>query len=261
MKELFAIRGKISPRTDLLVGLAGILLIILVWCGLTYGGFIKPLFLPTPSRILEAFENFYKDGTLIPAVIGSFMRVTKALVLVVLIGVPLGILMGAVPFLDALFRKVINGGKSVPTTGLIGLVILWIGIDEKGKVVFLFIGAFFYIVILVRQAVANVNESYLNVARDIGATPMQLIRKVLLPGALPQIWEAIAVCNGIMWTYIVLAEYLNSSRDDIGIGYLLQTGQRLNRSHEVFAALIVIAAISALTDWAFGIIRKKFFPW
>jgi NitT/TauT family transport system permease protein len=261
LKSLFAVRGKISPRADLLVGLAGLAVIAVIWCFLTYGGHIKPLFLPTPGGILDGIVDFDKRDWLLPAIGGSFMRVTKALLLVILIGVPLGILMGSIPFVDALLRKMINGGKSVPTTGLLGLVVLWIGIDEKGKVVFLFLGAFFYIVILVRQAIANVNESYINVALDIGAKPSQVIRKVLLPGALPQIWDAIAVCNGIMWTYIVIAEYINSSEEEIGLGYLLQMGTRTNDSGKVFAALLIIALISAMTDWVFSLIRKRYFPW
>lgn len=261
LKSLFAIRGKIEPKTDLAVGLGGLAVLIIAWCVVTYGGFIKPIFLPSPTAIFEGIIDFQNRGWLVPAVLGSFFRVTKALLLVVMLGVPIGILMGAWPVADALLRKIINGGKSVPTTGLIGLVVLWIGIDEKGKVVFLFLGAFFYIVILVRQAVTNVSDAYVNVALDIGATPRQLITKVLLPGALPQIWEAIAVCNGIMWTYIVIAEYISSSEAEIGLGYLLSIGARLNESGKVFGALLIIAVISALTDWIFGVIRKKYFPW
>lgn len=261
LKNLLTIRGKIEPKTDLLVGLGGLAVLILAWCVITYGGFIKPIFLPSPTAMFEGIADFQSRGWLVPAILGSFMRVTKALLLVVLIGVPIGIMMGAWPVADAFLRKIINGGKSVPTTGLIGLVVLWIGIDEKGKVVFLFIGAFFYIVILVRQAVTSVSDAYVNVALDIGASPRQLITKVLLPGALPQIWEAIAVCNGIMWTYIVIAEYISSSESEIGLGYLLSMGTRLNESGKVFGALLIIAVISALTDWVFGVVRKKYFPW
>ena len=123
-------------------------------------------------------------------------------------------------------RKIINGAKSVPTTGILGLVVLWFGLDEQGKIVFLFIGSIFYMIILVKNAVANVNEDYVRVAVDIGANRWQIIWRVILPGALPQIWEAIAVCNGIMWTYIVLAEYLNANEENLGLGYLLFMGGR-----------------------------------
>jgi ABC-type nitrate/sulfonate/bicarbonate transport system permease component len=83
----------------------------------------------------------------------------------------------------------------------------------------------------------------------------------LLPGALPQIWDAIAVCNGIMWTYIVLAEYINSNQENLGLGYLLSVSSRTNESGQVFATLIVIALISTFADWVLQSIRKQFLDW
>src|SRR4029077_9509325 len=159
---------------------------------------------------------------------------------------------------DAFFRKIINGAKSVPTTGIVGLIVVWFSIEERAKIVFLFLGAIFYMVILVKNAVAAVPEDYVRVALDLGATRGQMIRRVLLPGALPRIWEAIAVCNGIMWTYIVLAEFINSNEQQLGLGYLLQIGSRTQDTGKVFGTLVVIAGISAGTDWFLQSIRRRF---
>lgn len=258
----FNIRGKLSPRADLLIGLLGIAVLAIAWCIVTYGGFVKPIFLPTPTGIWKGLVHFHADkGWLFPAIWRSFWRVTKALALVLLIGIPLGVLMGAFAPFDAFFRKILNGVKSVPTTGILGLVVLWVGLEDQGKVVFLFLGAIFYMIILVRGAVLSVNEEYIKVALDIGANRWQMITRVILPAAIPQIWEAIAVCNGIMWTYIVLAEYINSNEMNLGIGYLLSISSKQNECGQVFAALIVIALISALTDWVLMSIRKRFLNW
>jgi ABC-type nitrate/sulfonate/bicarbonate transport system permease component len=81
---------------------------------------------------------------------------------------------------------------------------------------------------------------------------------VLLPGALPQIWDAIIVCNGLMWTYIVLAEWVNA---DSGLGHMISIASRLNRSDEVFAGVIVIAVISAATDWLLRTVRGRLLNW
>jgi len=258
---IFNIRGKLSPRNDLLIGIAGIAVLTIFWCIATYGGFVKPLFLPKPTGIWEGLVSFYEKGWLLPAIGRSLWRVTKALLLVIVIGIPLGVLMGAFAPVDALLRKIVNGVKSVPTTGILGLVVLWVGLEDKGKVVFLFLGAVFYMIILARSAVQTVNEDYVKVALDIGANRWQMISRVILPAALPQIWEAIAVCNGIMWTYIVLAEYINSNETNLGIGYLLSISARQNESGQVFGALIVIALISSLTDWGLQSVRKRFFNW
>jgi NitT/TauT family transport system permease protein len=257
----FAIRGRLSPRADLVIGLTGIAAFIAVWCVLTYGGYVKPLFLPTPTDIWEGLAGFHQRHWLFPAIWRSFWRVTRALGWVILVGVPIGVLMGAFAPVDALLRKVVNGAKSIPTTGLIAPVVLWFGIEEPGKIVFLFLGSIFYLIILVKNAIQGVNEEYLRVALDIGANRWQTVGRVLLPAALPQIWDAIAVCNGIMWTYIVLAEFINGNEEQLGLGYLLSIGSRHEEQGEVFAVLILIGVISSLTDWILQSVRRRFLNW
>jgi NitT/TauT family transport system permease protein len=243
------------------VGLAGIAVVAVIWCFLTYGGHVKPLFLPSPGGIWEGLADYHERGWLLPAISRSFWRVTKSLLLVIAVGVPIGVLMGAFPVVDALLRKLVNGAKSIPTTGIVGLIVLWFSIEERAKTVFLFLGAIFYMIILVKSAVQNVSEEYLRVATDIGANQTQTITRVLLPAALPQIWDAVAVSNGIMWTYIVLAEFINSNEEQLGLGYLLYVGSRTQESGKVFGTLILIGLISSLTDWALQSIRKRYFHW
>ena len=260
-ESLFAVRGKLSPRTDLLIGLGGIATLVGLWCLLTYGGYVRSLFLPTPGEIWEGLAAFHARGWLLPAIGRSTVRVLYSLLLAVAVGVPIGVLMGAFAPVDAFLRKIVNSGKAIPTTGIVGLIVLWFSIEERAKIVFLFLGAIFYMILLVKNAVAGVNEEYLRIATDIGANRWQLIGKVLLPAALPQMWEAIAVCSGIMWTYIVLAEFINSNEDQLGVGFLLQLGSRANDSGKVFGMLIIIALISSLTDWILQAVRKRFFHW
>jgi NitT/TauT family transport system permease protein len=257
----FRVRTQISSRTDTIIGLAGIGVLLLGWCVLSYGNFVEPLFLPRPTDIWQGIVDFYKADWLFPAIWRSFWRVTKALLLAVLIGAPIGVVMGAFTPVDAFFRKIVNGAKSVPTTGILGLVILWFGLGEKGKVAFLFLGAIFYMIIMVKNAVLGVTEDYIRVALDVGANRWQVVSRVLVPGALPKIWDAVAVCNGIMWTYIVLAEFINSSAQDLGLGYLLFLGGRTQEPGKVFGTLIIIAMISSLTDFLLLIIRRRFLNW
>lgn len=261
MNRRSPIRGQLSRYTDLIISVAGIGTLVTCWSIATYGGYVKPLFLPSPSDIWEGIVDFQQRQWLWPAIWRSFWRVSTSLGLVILIGVPIGVAMGALAPLDAFLRKIINGGKSVPPTGLVGLIVLWFSIEERAKIVFLFLGAIFYMIILVRNAILSVREDYVRVALDLGANRRQVIGRVLLPGALPQIWDAIAVCNGIMWTYILLAEFINSNEEQLGLGYLLYIGSRTQASGKVFAILIIIAIISSLTDALFHAVRKRFLQW
>jgi len=261
----FAIRSRIGRSLDLFIGLSGVAVLLVAWWLLTKYNVVGEFFLPKPQSIVQGARDLHYDQqVLLPAIKRSFLRVTEALGLAILIGVPIGALMGTFSPIDALLRKIINGGKSVPTSGLLGLVVLWFGSSERGKVVFLFLGAIFFMVILVKNAVQSVNDDYVRVAIDLGASRWQTIFRVLLPGALPQIWEAVAVCNGIMWTYIVLVEYLNanlSNLDNLGLGVLLRVSTITNRPAQVFAVLIIIAVISSLTDFLLRLVRKFWLNW
>jgi NitT/TauT family transport system permease protein len=252
---------SLSTRANLSIAIAGILCLFAIWCAVTYGGLVKPLFLPSPTALWEALVDFAERGWLVTAVLRSLFRVTAALLLVSLIGIPIGLVMGVFPSIDAFLRRPISGGKSIPVTGLVGLIILWFSVEESAKIIFLFLGSVFYMILLVRSAALDVNSEYASVAIDIGANRWQLLSRVILPGALPQIWDAIAVCNGLMWTYIVLAEFINSNEQQIGLGYLIYIGSRTQSSAKVFAALLLIAIISSLTDWFFQGIRQKLLRW
>jgi NitT/TauT family transport system permease protein len=249
----------------MLFGLLAIGVLIGLWCLLTYGGFVRSIFLPSPSNIwinlVSLQTNPRHEPWLLPSIWRSFWRVTRALFLLVVVAVPIGVAIGSFPQLDAFVRKLINGGKAVPISGLLALSALWFGNGEQGMVFFIFLGAVFYMILLTKNAICSVNEEYVRVALDLGSNRWQVIQKVLLPGALPQIWDALVVCNGIMWTYIVLAELVNGSAASLGLGFLIQLGQRTNQSGIVFGLLIIIALISSLTDFVLQAIRKRFLTW
>jgi NitT/TauT family transport system permease protein len=252
---------SLSVRANLVLAIAGILCLLAVWCAVTYGGLVKPLFLPSPTALWGALVEFAERGWLLAAVARSLFRVTTALLLVSVIGIPIGLAMGAFPVIDAFLRRPISGGKSIPVTGLVGLIILWFSVEESAKIVFLFLGSIFYMILLVRSAALGVSKEYVGVAVDIGVNRWQLVSRVILPGALPHIWDAIAICNGLMWTYIVLAEFINSNEEQIGLGYLIYIGSRTQSSAKVFAALLLIAIVSSLTDWFFHDVRRKLLRW
>ncbi len=259
--SIFGVRQPLSKQADLAIGLLGIAILVAAWCIVTYGHYVRPLFLPTPTAMWESLVEFDSKRWLFPAIVRSTSRVAQSLFWVALIGIPIGVLMGAFAPADALLRKLVSGGKSIPTTGIAGLIILWFSIGETAKIVFLFLGSIFYMIILVRSAVLNVSEPYLKVAMDLNASRFQIIRHVLLPAALPAIWDALAVCNGIMWTYIVLAEFINSSEDQLGLGYLLMIGSRTQDPGKVFSTLIIVAIISSATDWLMQMVRRRYFNW
>jgi NitT/TauT family transport system permease protein len=251
----------LNRRQDLGLGALGLFALLLLWCIVTYGGFVRPLFLPTPGGIWEGLVEYYHRGWLLTAVWKSLVRILLSVLLITLIGVPLGILMGSVPAVDAALRNIVNGAKAVPTTGLIALVVLWFSIEEKAKIVFLFLGGIFYMIVMAREAVLAVPDSYIRVARDIGASRWQILTRVIFPSALPGIWAAIAVTNALCWTYLLVAEFINSSEEQLGLGYLLYMGSRTQDAGKVFGVLVLIALISSMTDWGLRAAKARWADW
>lgn len=243
------------------LGLIGIAVVLAVWFGLSASGWISPNKLPSPLAVLEAFGYLaWSDGKslLWPATLSSAGRVATAGLLVMAIGIPLGVLMGASPKLNALLSPLVDPFRSAPVVALLPILVMWLGIGEEVKVAFLFLGAVVYLVPMVRDAVQAVPQSHWIGARDLGATPWECIRHAVLPIAMPRIADAIIVAVSVMWTYITVAEYVNAQS---GLGQLIQNARRFSAMDQVFAGIAVIIALALITYQLMQAIKRRLYPW
>ena len=252
------IRKPLSIRARFVATLLGIAVLILIWYILSYGGVITPLFLPTPTDVVSSLLDLTIRGELIPALATSFFRIWLAMLLTIVVGFVIGVLMGSIAGFDYFFEPFTQPMRYIPLTALLPLFILWFGIGTNMKVAFLFTGTVFYFIPLVRNAIRNVREEYVEVARDIGLSQWEITWKVLVWDALPQIWAGLIVCNGIGWTYVVLAELINPDR---GVGYMISIAGRLQRTDEVLAYVLAIALVALISDRALTALGKKLFAW
>jgi ABC-type nitrate/sulfonate/bicarbonate transport system permease component len=254
----FDFRAGLSEQRSWGLQAAGVAALIVVWCLVTYTGRVTPLFLPSPTQMMEGMAELIHRGLLFEALKISAVRIAKALLWVLAVGVPLGVLLGSFPAFDAFFRLPVDAFKAIPITAVFPLVILWYGIGEASKVVFLVLGALFYMILLTKNAVLSVREEYVKTAVDLGASRARVIATVLVPGALPQIWQGIIVSNAIMWTYIILAEMFNAQN---GLGYLINVAGRLQRSDQVYALIILIALLVVVLEWLLRAVQRRFIRW
>jgi len=257
-RALFAVRGTLPVRIRVLFAAAAFVVIFIAWAAATYSGRVSPLYLPTPTALVESAQQLISSGDLWKAILASLDRTLKALALTAIIAIPLGILMGAFPAADAFFGAPITAVKAVPATAFVGLVIMVFGIEERAKIVFLVLGAIFFMCLMVRNAILNVREAYVRTATDIGVSGWQMIRHILVPAALPEIWESIIICNGIMWTYIVIAEYTNAQA---GLGFLIRKAEKVNQAAPMYVSMIAIGLVAVGTDAILRWMQRQFFPW
>ena len=148
--------------------------------------------------------------------------------------------MGSFDAINGLFEPVVAPLRYMPISAFIPLLILWFGIYEKQKIAFLFLGVFVYLLPVVVSAIRAVPEELVQTALTLGASRGQVIRTVLLPAALPEIWDSFRVMNAISWTYVILAEAVNPEH---GLGYMVELARTHQKASWSFAGLIVIGGI------------------
>jgi NitT/TauT family transport system permease protein len=212
---------------------------------------IAPLILPSPQEVLLAFPKLHFEKALVRSAAISFVRVSEGFFLAVLMAVPLGVYMASFPPVAVFFRPLALIGSYVPIVVFIPLTLAWFGLGETQKVGFLFIGCFVALLPQVIKDVAGIPQAYLDVAVTKGASQWQLVRNVLFPVALPDIWDHMRGVYGVGWGWIILAEVVNA---DTGLGYLFQISERRGHTYAIFAVIIVIVAIAVLCDqlWKWG---------
>ena len=250
-----------SPTQRRVLGVIAVLAVLALWSLVSLTGFAPSNKLPATWKVLDAMKYLaWYDGKslLWPAIVASIGRVASAALLVVAIGIPVGVLMGAAPRLNALMSPLVDPFRSAPIVALLPILVMWLGIGESMKVAFLFLGAVVYLIPMVRDAILAVPQSYWISARDLGATPFESIYRAVLPIAMPRIADAIIVAVSVMWTYITVAEYVNAGA---GLGQLIQNSRRFSAMDQVFAGIIVIIALALVTYQLMSWAKRRLYHW
>lgn len=255
--------APLDARATRLLGIGAVVAVLVLWTVISASGLVSPNKLPAPWQVAKAFAYLAWDGEngrslLLNATLWSVGRVLAAGALVVAIGIPIGVLMGASPKLNAALSPLIDPFRSAPVVALLPIMVMWFGIGEWMKVLFLFVGAVVYLIPMVRDAVRAVPQAYWISARDLGATPFEAVRHAVLPLAMPRIADAVIVGVSVMWTYITVAEYVNARE---GLGQLIQNARRFSAMDQVFAGIIVIIAFALLSYQLMRYLKARMYPW
>src|SRR5450755_134682 len=233
-------------------------LVLGAWCLASYGGLAPPDFLPSPTEVVKGTLQLFLQYDLGSSVLVSTKRIVLSFLLASALALPLGILMGAFEPVNRFFEPVVSPLRYMPISAFIPLLILWFGIYEKQKIAFLFLGVFVYLLPVVVTAIRAVPEELVQTALTLGASKAQVVRTVLLPAALPEIFDSFRVMNAISWTYVILAEAVNPEH---GLGYMVELARTHQKASWSFAGLLVIGGIGLLTDFIIRTISRILFRW
>ncbi|MGB8698446.1 MAG: ABC transporter permease [Thermosynechococcaceae cyanobacterium] len=256
--QFWKIRSEIpKPIYYAMVGLS-ILIPILAWSGLSYSGFVKPLFLPTPTAVLQQFWHLLQEGELINDILASISRVGWGFFFSALFSIPLGLLMGTFKSMEGLFEPITGLFRYMPAAAFIPLIILWIGLGEPSKIAIIFLGSFFYNTLMIADAVKFVPLDFLRAAHTLGATQKDVFFKVIFPATLPNIIDTLRINIAGAWNFVVVAELVAAQS---GLGFRIITAQRFLRTDEIFVGIILIGLIGLGIDYVFKQLFRLIVPW
>ena len=246
--QILGFRRQLRRRQYLFFSSISFVLVLTLWSILSYGRIIDPFFLPTPSTIIRTIYDLFTNHNLLADIWASLFRVMVAFFLSAALAVPLGILMSAFKPIAALSEPPIDFIRYLPVPALVPLTILWVGIGEGSKILLLFIGTFFQLVLLVMDDANNVRKEYYEVAYTLGASTKDVITRVLFPAILPNVYDDLRITLGWCWTYLLIGEIV-AARE--GIGHLIQEAQRFAKPEVVMSGVLIIGIIGIVSDYCF----------
>lgn len=256
--SLLAIRSPIPRRGRWTLTVLSLLVPFVGWVALAATGLVPANFLPSPGAVWSAGVEMTESGELFADTLATVQRVLLGFGLAVLVSVPLGIVMGTFLAGQAAFEPMIGLLRYLPASAFVPLLIIWLGIDEASKIAILFIGTVFFNTLMVADVVRRVPGALIDVSYTMGARRGEVLRKVIVPHALPGILDAIRVNAAAAWNLVVVAELIAST---VGLGYRIVRAQLFLQTDRIFAVLIVIAMIGVLLDVALRLLRVRVGRW
>lgn len=248
----------VSQSTRIVLGISFFIIFIAAWAFATLGGFVSRTFLADPITMLQ-------DGWLLLTRFGfledigvTVWRVLGGFIMAAVIAVPIGVLMGAYKPIEAFLEPFVSFARYLPASAFIPLLILWAGIGEMQKLLVIFIGSFFQIILMVAVAVGNTRRDLVEAAYTLGSGDQSVVRRVLIPANAPEIAEILRLVLGWAWTYVIVAELIGSSS---GIGHMIIDSQALLATGQMIFGIIVIGIIGLISDFLFKALNRALFPW
>jgi ABC-type nitrate/sulfonate/bicarbonate transport system permease component len=226
------------------LGAGGIVIVLLAWELLPYLVTISAgtrLFFTTPSRVAATLWSMFATGTIWTPLGVSAAAFALGLAIAIGVGLPLGVLLGRSRTLNAMLEPFITAFNATPRLVFLPLLLLWFGLGLWSKVVIVFIGALFPILINTYEGVRNSDKILINVVRSFGAKEWDIARLVVVPNALPYIVAGLRLAIGRAVLGVVVAEFFGSEE---GLGVIMVRAASSYHVDVVFAGVIVFAALS-----------------
>jgi ABC-type nitrate/sulfonate/bicarbonate transport system permease component len=233
-------------------------MVLVLWEGLVRSGVISPLFLSSPVAVAGWIVKGVASGTIWQHIAVSGQEALIGFALAVITGVPLGIAMGRVRTVRDTLEPFIMAANASPTVAFLPLLIIWLGIGLWSKVVLIYLGAVFVVIVNTEAGVAHIDPRLIETARAFTASRRQVLTKIVIPSAIPFILAGLRLATGRVLIMVVVAELYAATA---GLGYLIFQGGAMYDTTQVFAGVTLLAATGIVLNQGLRLLERKVAPW
>lgn len=250
-------RRTLADNRQLLSWLVPVLL-VLAWEALARFGKIPPYILPAPTKVVATGVSLVQDGTLLPDIGISLLRAACGFAIGGSIGFALGVAVGFSRTAGLLLDRTILMLRAIPFLAVLPLVIVWLGIGEGAKIFLVAFGVAFPIYMNTVLGIRQVDPKLVELGRVTGLSAWTLIRRIILPGALPSILNGVRYALATAWLALVVAETIAASS---GIGFLAMDAREFLRTDVIVLVIVIYAAIGVVSDSVAKLLEQRLLAW
>lgn len=228
----------------------------LAWWAATGLGLVKPIFLPSPGSVVTQLGKLSGDGTLWLDVRASIYRISIGFLIASALAIPIGVLIGSFRTWEAAIEPLVDFIRYMPVVAFVPLSILWSGTGDAQKFLIIFIGTFFQQVLMIMDNVKRVPADFIGLGRTLGLPDRRILTRIVVPSALPGIWDTLRISLGWAWTWLVLAELVAATS---GLGYRITVSQRYFQTNTIIGYILLLGVLGLITDQVMKALGKVLF--
>lgn len=228
----------------------------LAWWAATGLEWVKPIFLPSPGSVATQIAKLATDGTLWVDLTASAYRISVGFLIASALSIPIGVLIGSFRSWEAAIEPLVDFIRYMPVVAFVPLSILWAGTGDTQKFLIIFIGTFFQQVLMIMDNVKRVPADFIGLGRTLGLPDRKILTRIVVPSALPGIWDTLRISLGWAWTWLVLAELVAATS---GLGYRITVSQRYFQTNTIIGYILLLGVLGLITDQVMKALEKVLF--
>lgn len=250
--------AEFSTPTYVTIAVCAFLLLLAAWTIVARLGLVRPIFLPSPLAVVTKLVKLGQDGTLGNDVAISVYRISVGFLIASVMALGTAILIGAYRFWEATIEPILDFVRYMPVVAFVPLSILWSGTSDVQKFLIIWIGTYFQQALMFKDNIKRVPPDFVGFGRTLGMSDLRVLLRIVVPSAMPQIWDTLRISLGWAWTWVTLAELVAANS---GLGYRITVAQRYLQTDMAIGYILVLGVLGLATDQIMRLLGRQFFKY